>query len=89
MHVPLLLKADVSSYKPGLHVYSDVVLRNLCSAGLHYLELRVKIGYGLIAATYLATELSILLGCQPFSNNWKIYPNPGSQFHHSSYLIKY
>lgn len=48
-------------------------------AGLHHLQLRVKVGYALIGATYIATELSILLGCQPFKNNWQIYPDPGSK----------
>ncbi|KAB2576770.1 hypothetical protein DBV05_g4570 [Lasiodiplodia theobromae] len=54
------------------HFYSRLTL------GIYHLEIRVKIGYVLIAATYLATELSILLGCQPFSNNWQIYPDPGN-----------
>jgi hypothetical protein len=49
-------------------------------AGLHHLELRVKIGYFLIGATYIATELSILLGCQPLQKNWQMYPDPGSQY---------
>lgn len=40
--------------------------------------MRVKVGYALIGATYIATELSILLGCQPFKNNWQIYPDPGN-----------
>lgn len=35
-------------------------------------------GFAFVAVTYLATKLSILLGCQPYSNNWRIYPNPGS-----------
>ncbi|KAJ4984890.1 hypothetical protein SVAN01_09584 [Stagonosporopsis vannaccii] len=54
------------------HFYSRL------TSGLHQLELRVKIGYYLIGATYIATELSILLGCQPFRHNWQIYPNPGN-----------
>lgn len=44
----------------------------------------------LIGATYLATELSILLGCQPFKNNWQIYPDPGSKcasHTHTSYQL--
>lgn len=57
---------------------TDVVL-TACRAGLYQLELRVKIGYYLIGATYIATELSILLGCQPFRHNWQISPNPGSK----------
>jgi hypothetical protein len=42
------------------------------------MKMRIKIGYGLIAATYVATILSILLGCQPFHKNWQINPDPGS-----------
>lgn len=41
--------------------------------------MRVKIGYALIGATCIATELSILLGCQPFKHNWQVYPDPGSR----------
>ncbi|KAL1641261.1 hypothetical protein SLS58_006163 [Diplodia intermedia] len=54
------------------HFYSRLTL------GIHHLEVRVKIGYVLIAITYVATELSILLGCRPFSANWQIYPDPGN-----------
>ncbi|KAF9701158.1 hypothetical protein EKO04_000556 [Ascochyta lentis] len=54
------------------HFYSRL------TSGLHHLEMRVKIGYALIGATYIATELSILLGCQPFRKNWQIYPDPGN-----------
>ncbi|KAH6637523.1 hypothetical protein C7974DRAFT_142926 [Boeremia exigua] len=54
------------------HFYSRL------TAGLYYLELRVKVGYALIGATYIATELSILLGCQPFKRNWQIQPDPGN-----------
>lgn len=55
------------------------VLTSIRRFGIHYLELRVKIGYFLIGATYIATELSILLGCQPFKSNWQIFPDPGSE----------
>ncbi|OMP87717.1 hypothetical protein BK809_0007805 [Diplodia seriata] len=45
--------------------------------GLAEFELRVKLGYALIAATWVATQLCILLGCQPrFRDNWRIYPEP-------------
>lgn len=44
------------------------------------MKVRVRIGYAIIIATYLATELSVLFGCHPFSNNWQIYPDPGSEF---------
>lgn len=40
---------------------------------------RIRLGYVIVVVTYVATELSILLGCHPFHKNWQIYPNPGSQ----------
>jgi len=43
------------------------------------MKIRVRIGYAVVAATYLATELSILFGCHPFHENWQIYPDPGSE----------
>ncbi|KAL1638833.1 hypothetical protein SLS58_008538 [Diplodia intermedia] len=47
------------------------------TAGLAEFELRVKLGYALIAATWVATQLCILLGCQPrFRDNWRIEPEP-------------
>ena len=47
--------------------------------GLNY-ELRIYIGFGLIFTTWVAVLLSILLGCQPMSKNWQIYPDPGSEY---------
>lgn len=41
---------------------------------------RVRFAYILIGTTYIATVLSILLGCHPMHKNWQIYPNPGSAF---------
>jgi hypothetical protein len=79
VHVSLLLKADVSNATCKLHGWANVVL-TASRAGLHHLQQRVKIGYALIGVTYLATELSILLGCRDFKQNWQIYPDPGSEF---------
>jgi hypothetical protein len=64
--------------------YREILLNNKPRFGLHHLEIRVKIGYFVIASTYIATELSILLGCQPFHKNWQIFPDPGSTY--SSHL---
>jgi hypothetical protein len=50
---------------------------NLDSTSQEY-GLRVGIGYGMIVATYIATMMSILLGCRPFEKNWQIHPDPGS-----------
>lgn len=43
------------------------------------MKYRVKIGYAALAVTYIAVELSILLGCRPFHHNWQINPDPGSK----------
>ncbi|RDW64599.1 hypothetical protein BP6252_10250 [Coleophoma cylindrospora] len=48
------------------------------TTGIHHLELRVTVAYGLIASTYIATEASILFGCSKFHKNWQIYPDPGN-----------
>ncbi|KAF1911841.1 hypothetical protein BDU57DRAFT_565256, partial [Ampelomyces quisqualis] len=54
------------------HFYSRL------TSGLYLLGLRVKLGYVLIGATYLATAMSILLSCRPFYKNWQINPDPGN-----------
>jgi hypothetical protein len=41
---------------------------------------RIRIGFVLIGTTYIATLLSILLGCTPLHKNWQINPDPGSTF---------
>jgi hypothetical protein len=43
------------------------------------MKIRIHIGYAVIAATYIATLLSILLGCRPLRRNWQINPDPGSK----------
>lgn len=43
------------------------------------MKIRIQIGYIIIAATYVATLLSILLGCRPMYKNWQINPDPGSK----------
>jgi hypothetical protein len=35
--------------------------------------------YVILAATYIATALCILLSCQPFEKYWQINPDPGSE----------
>lgn len=44
------------------------------------MQLRVRIAYFLIGATYVATICSILFGCFPLQKNWQIYPDPGSMW---------
>lgn len=43
------------------------------------MKMRINIAYGSIAVTYLATVLSIHLGCLPYERNWQIFPDPGSE----------
>ncbi|KAK8071289.1 hypothetical protein PG997_011492 [Apiospora hydei] len=38
---------------------------------------RIIAGFALIAMTWVAAHLSILLGCLPLRRNWQIYPDPG------------
>lgn len=42
------------------------------------MRIRIRIGAVLLAVTFLATFLTILLGCLPVSKHWQIYPDPGS-----------
>ncbi|KXX75496.1 hypothetical protein MMYC01_208110 [Madurella mycetomatis] len=39
---------------------------------------RIYTGFVLIAVTWIAVLLAILLGCFPLSKNWQIYPDPGN-----------
>ncbi|KAJ5784190.1 uncharacterized protein N7503_009402 [Penicillium pulvis] len=47
------------------------------TTGLQNLPARVRLAYVILGVTYLATQLSLLLSCQPFHAFWQIYPNPG------------
>lgn len=47
-------------------------------AGLINMHIRIRIAYVLIAVTYIAVILSILVGCHPIQKNWQINPNPGN-----------
>lgn len=38
--------------------------------------------YVILAVTWIATQLSLLLSCQPFHAFWQITPNPGSEYYH-------
>ncbi|KAI3070915.1 hypothetical protein CBS147353_6625 [Aspergillus niger] len=48
------------------------------TAGLINMHIRIRIAYVLIAVTYIAVILSILVGCHPIQKNWQINPNPGN-----------
>lgn len=47
------------------------------SNGIDHLETRVRLGYVILAVTYLGVELTILCSCQPFHHFWQITPDPG------------
>ena len=49
------------------------------------MRIRIQVGAILLAATFLATFLSILFGCYPVKKHWQINPDPGSQKFHSSH----
>ncbi|KAK7428205.1 hypothetical protein QQZ08_005271 [Neonectria magnoliae] len=46
--------------------------------GLATYKMKIYIGLGLIASTYLAVVCSILFSCQPFHRFWQINPDPGN-----------
>ena len=45
--------------------------------GINHLEIRVKMGYGILLVTYLAVALTILCSFQPFHHFWQVSPDPG------------
>lgn len=66
---------------------SLAVFYSRLTTGLQNLPLRVRIGYIILAVTYLVTGLSIVLGCQPIHKYWQINPDPGSEFY-TIYLVE-
>ncbi|KAI1453122.1 hypothetical protein F4805DRAFT_386755 [Annulohypoxylon moriforme] len=38
---------------------------------------RIRFGFALLAATWLADFLITMFNCRPFPRNWQIYPDPG------------
>ncbi|KAJ5379165.1 hypothetical protein N7509_012284 [Penicillium cosmopolitanum] len=47
------------------------------TTGLQSLPTRVRIAYVILGVTWIATQLSLLLSCQPFHAFWQVAPNPG------------
>lgn len=45
-----------------------------------FYELRIYVGYGLVAISYLVVVLNLFLGCRPFRRNWQINPDPGGMY---------
>lgn len=44
------------------------------------MELRVKIAYFMLGASYIMVCLTLLLSCQPMHKFWQINPDPGSEY---------
>ncbi|KAI9931139.1 hypothetical protein ASPWEDRAFT_100364 [Aspergillus wentii DTO 134E9] len=61
--------------------FALTVFYSRLTTGLQNLPARVRLAYIILAVTYLATELSILLSCRPFHAFWQIYPDPGNVCH--------
>ncbi|KAL8729618.1 MAG: hypothetical protein Q9181_004933 [Wetmoreana brouardii] len=45
--------------------------------GVNNMRIRIRIGAVLLAVSFLATFLTILLGCLPVHRHWQINPDPG------------
>ncbi|KAL3433764.1 hypothetical protein BDV09DRAFT_171203 [Aspergillus tetrazonus] len=48
------------------------------TTGLSHLPARVRFAYVLLAVTYLAVALTLILSCQPMRRFWQINPDPGN-----------
>ncbi|KAF3920374.1 hypothetical protein ABW20_dc0102364 [Dactylellina cionopaga] len=46
--------------------------------GLGQQTMKIRIGAAFLITTYMATILSIHLGCHPYHKNWQINPDPGN-----------
>ncbi|KAI0485073.1 hypothetical protein GGR56DRAFT_662892 [Xylariaceae sp. FL0804] len=42
---------------------------------------RIYFGFGFVVVTWLIVLLVLLLGCQPLSRYWQVYPDPGAYCH--------
>ncbi|CAG8288397.1 unnamed protein product [Penicillium salamii] len=58
--------------------FSLAVFYSRLTTGLQHLPTRVRVAYVILGVTWLATQLSLLLSCQPFHAFWQITPNPGN-----------
>ncbi|KAF7718969.1 Uncharacterized protein PECH_006315 [Penicillium ucsense] len=57
--------------------FALAVFYSRLTTGLQNLPQRVRIAYVILGVTWLATQLSLLLSCQPFHAFWQINPDPG------------
>ncbi|OOQ83299.1 putative srpk [Penicillium brasilianum] len=58
--------------------FALTVFYSRLTTGLQHLPTRVRLAYIILGVTYVATQLSLLLSCQPFHAFWQIYPDPGN-----------
>ncbi|KAH8883761.1 hypothetical protein GQ53DRAFT_882264 [Thozetella sp. PMI_491] len=57
---------------------SLVVFYARLTSRLAHPRLLIQISLVLLGVTYVAVALSLLLGCQPMSKYWQVYPDPGN-----------
>ncbi|KAI9872230.1 MAG: hypothetical protein M1830_001881, partial [Pleopsidium flavum] len=55
-----------------------VIYYSRLTDGVHKMHIRIRVGYVLVAATYLSAILVIIFKCYPFKKQWQIYPDPGN-----------
>jgi uncharacterized membrane protein YhdT len=69
--------------------FALTVFYSRLTTGLQHLPARIRLAYIILAVTYIATEMSILLSCRPFHGFWQIYPDPGSEYlcHHAHLTV--
>ncbi|GAB7322998.1 hypothetical protein MBLNU13_g05525t1 [Cladosporium sp. NU13] len=51
-------------------------LHGRLTTGISHVQLRVRLAYGILLATYLGVALAILCSCQPFHHFWQVSPDP-------------
>ncbi|KAJ5288924.1 hypothetical protein N7478_001954 [Penicillium angulare] len=52
-------------------------LRLMEGLGRRY-QIPIYVGFGFVAASFVASVITIFASCTPFHNNWQISPNPGN-----------
>src|ERR1700744_507601 len=75
-----LLSIDVRLMTYQVSLKAGGLLIQQHRTGLQNLPTRVRLGYIILAVTWLATQLSLLCSCRPFHAFWQINPDPGSQY---------
>lgn len=69
---------------------SDAFSHIVFQAGLgRDYEIRIYVGYALVAVSYIVVIFNLFFGCHPFRRYWQISPDPGSKqpLHQNSLAI--